>query len=437
MRTAGSAAGSRCRRTRCRTSGWLHGAALDELLTQSVGRLMAEGLVELTHVTQDGIRVRASAGAGSYRRRQKLRSVCARRGSRWSGCVASWTTIPGRLAARGDGARACGAGAAAAREAGAGRMQEEEEQRGERAKARPREEKKEVRVSTTDPEARVMRMADGGYRPAYNGQLATEPTSQIIVAWTSSTQGTTTARSSRCARRSSDATGPRRGRCWWTEASSRSRTSMRWRAGLSGLRAGDAAAAGRAARDRRRHRRDTPAPLRWRRRMQTPRGSALPAPRSDLGVRQRDRAQPRPREAARARPAEGQGDPALVRAGPQCDPRAVPSRGVGVTDGRPPSATARRRIERKGPWDRPASCAPAPSSHTAAGGPAADSCSTSERPSVRYSLSCQASIAKNWSPSKSHRCGACRRWRGAACASPRRWPAWVSFHARGAFRRRP
>jgi transposase len=47
------------------------GAVLDDLLTQSVGQLLAEGLVELTHVTQDGIRVRASAGAGSYRRRQR------------------------------------------------------------------------------------------------------------------------------------------------------------------------------------------------------------------------------------------------------------------------------------------------------------------------------------------------------------------------------
>jgi hypothetical protein len=50
-----------------------HGAVLDDLLTQSVAGLMAEGLVELTRVTQDGIRVRASAGASSFRRRQKLR----------------------------------------------------------------------------------------------------------------------------------------------------------------------------------------------------------------------------------------------------------------------------------------------------------------------------------------------------------------------------
>jgi hypothetical protein len=43
------------------------------------------------------------------------------------------------------------------------------------------EEKVEARVSTTDAEARVMRMADGGYRPAYSVQFATEPESQVIV----------------------------------------------------------------------------------------------------------------------------------------------------------------------------------------------------------------------------------------------------------------
>ena len=43
------------------------------------------------------------------------------------------------------------------------------------------EEKSEARVSTTDAEARVMRMADGGYRPAYNAQFATDPGSQVIV----------------------------------------------------------------------------------------------------------------------------------------------------------------------------------------------------------------------------------------------------------------
>jgi hypothetical protein len=43
------------------------------------------------------------------------------------------------------------------------------------------QDKAKARVSTTDPEARVMKMSDGGFRPAYNGQLATDTESQVIV----------------------------------------------------------------------------------------------------------------------------------------------------------------------------------------------------------------------------------------------------------------
>src|SRR5207237_6792252 len=41
---------------------------------------------------------------------------------------------------------------------------------------------KEPRASTSDAEARVMKMPDGGFRPAYNGQLASDPETQVIVA---------------------------------------------------------------------------------------------------------------------------------------------------------------------------------------------------------------------------------------------------------------
>ena len=41
--------------------------------------------------------------------------------------------------------------------------------------------KEKARVSTTDPEARVMKMADGGFRPAYNGQFAVDTKTQVIV----------------------------------------------------------------------------------------------------------------------------------------------------------------------------------------------------------------------------------------------------------------
>jgi hypothetical protein len=54
-----------------------HGAALDELFTQVLGLLMHEHLITLSRVAQDGTRVRASAGAASFRRKARLKA-CAR-----------------------------------------------------------------------------------------------------------------------------------------------------------------------------------------------------------------------------------------------------------------------------------------------------------------------------------------------------------------------
>ena len=49
-----------------------HEGALDELLTQIAASLMAAGAVTLERVAQDGMRVRASAGASSFRRQETL-----------------------------------------------------------------------------------------------------------------------------------------------------------------------------------------------------------------------------------------------------------------------------------------------------------------------------------------------------------------------------
>ena len=38
-----------------------------------------------------------------------------------------------------------------------------------------------ARVSTTDPEAQVMKMGDGGFRPAFNVQFATDTKTQVIT----------------------------------------------------------------------------------------------------------------------------------------------------------------------------------------------------------------------------------------------------------------
>ena len=54
-----------------------HKAALDDLLSQIIATLMSKELVKLTCVSQDGMRIRASAGSGSYRRRGGLKRCLA------------------------------------------------------------------------------------------------------------------------------------------------------------------------------------------------------------------------------------------------------------------------------------------------------------------------------------------------------------------------
>lgn len=154
-----------------------HGEALDELLTVSVASLMAAGVVKLKQVAQDGMRVRASAGAGSFRRKEKL-----------AGYLDAARAEVARLKAE---LEADPAAATRAREAAKQRAAKEREARLEKALARlpeleaikRRQGKKpeEARASMTDAEATVMKMGDGGFRPAYNPQLASDADSLVIV----------------------------------------------------------------------------------------------------------------------------------------------------------------------------------------------------------------------------------------------------------------
>ena len=49
-----------------------HGEFLDELLTDTIATLLHQKIVTLETVAQDGMRVRASAGSGSFRRQKSL-----------------------------------------------------------------------------------------------------------------------------------------------------------------------------------------------------------------------------------------------------------------------------------------------------------------------------------------------------------------------------
>src|SRR6202044_4026096 len=54
-----------------------HAAALDELFTQVIASLVDKELVSVSRVSQDGVRVRVSAGGASFRREERLRKLLA------------------------------------------------------------------------------------------------------------------------------------------------------------------------------------------------------------------------------------------------------------------------------------------------------------------------------------------------------------------------
>lgn len=170
-----------------------HQEALEDLLTELVASMMAEGLVTLRHVAQDGMRTRACAGASGYRRRERLEQ-CLVEAREQVARLAQEREHPDPGVSRRE---------AAARE----RAAEERQRRVEEALRRlpviqaakerqgrtlakaKRDKVTAARVSTTDPEARVMKMPDGGFRPAYNLEVATDVDSQVIVGVEVVTQG--------------------------------------------------------------------------------------------------------------------------------------------------------------------------------------------------------------------------------------------------------
>lgn len=152
-----------------------HVEFLDKLLTKSVAVLLAEGLIDGERVAQDGMRVRASAGAASFRRRQRLEEYLHLAEEHVRRLKTELEADPGRAHCRSQKAQKRAARARAER------IRHALEQLPELEAKKKAADKSGARVSTTDPEARVMKMADGGYRPAYNFQYATDTSGQVIV----------------------------------------------------------------------------------------------------------------------------------------------------------------------------------------------------------------------------------------------------------------
>lgn len=169
---------------------------LDAQLTRSIASLLERKLVTLSVVSQDGMRVRASAKAASFRRRGRLEKFMHEARAQVDALKAELDEDAGAGTRRKQAARE--------------RALREREERIARALAtmheiealepakqdhppikkpnsappsggKPPRAEAEPRVSTTDPEARVMKMADGGFRPAFNAQLAVDTATQLIA----------------------------------------------------------------------------------------------------------------------------------------------------------------------------------------------------------------------------------------------------------------
>ena len=161
------------------------GALLDRLLSEHLASLSAAGVIDLDEVVQDGVRVRAAAGTGSYRRRRTLRKELKKARRLVARLAREREEDPDAGNQRRRAAEERAARERAQRVAAAlAKLEEIEAERERRAKTNKKEvsKQKEPRASTTDAEARVMKMADGGYRPAYNCQLATVADGQIVIA---------------------------------------------------------------------------------------------------------------------------------------------------------------------------------------------------------------------------------------------------------------
>jgi transposase len=150
-----------------------HQEALDDLFAQLLAMLSREGLMTLEQVAHDGTKVKAGARGKSFHREKTVQEHLE--------------AAQERVRAMGDprdeaaDRRTQAARQRAAREKVERLEQAVEELKKVQAAREGRAEPAERRVSETDPEARIMKQADGGSAPSHNVQISTDTAHGIIV----------------------------------------------------------------------------------------------------------------------------------------------------------------------------------------------------------------------------------------------------------------
>lgn len=167
-----------------------HLEALNHLMTQSIAAMLHENLIDLNRVAQDGMRVRAAAGASSFRRSATIEECLKEAQAQVEAVNVQEDEDAGAANRRAQAAQRRWADDRVARLQSA-REHLEAMQQVNAAQPKSRQKAPEqVRVSTTDPECRKMKMPDGGFRAAYNVQLATTTVGGVIVGVEVTNEGT-------------------------------------------------------------------------------------------------------------------------------------------------------------------------------------------------------------------------------------------------------
>ena len=166
-----------------------NGQALEKILIDSVASLIKQELIPLETIAQDGMRVRANAGKGSFRRKPTLEQLQRQAEAHLEKLKQESNSESERIA--GEANRKAARQRAA--DDRAQRIEEALKQHNELSQRREKRAKgsgDETRISTTDPDARNMKMANGGFSPALNVQFSTDADTRIIVAVEVSNEGT-------------------------------------------------------------------------------------------------------------------------------------------------------------------------------------------------------------------------------------------------------
>jgi len=154
-----------------------HPEWLKEQVVTNIASMRAEGLVDFDILGQDGMRVRASAGSDSFKKAGRLEELLEKADKEWDALQEQFQEETERSARE----QAAQERAARERIERLKQAQQEVKQVAEQRERRKKGDGESARASTTDAEARRMKMGDGGFRPAYNVELCTHLISLVIV----------------------------------------------------------------------------------------------------------------------------------------------------------------------------------------------------------------------------------------------------------------